>query len=130
MVVINKKIISDKEEIWLDENTILRIKVVDGSDFDERDMLRQFGAYRRLMGSKLLLRPILVEAPGDFNMLKEARDLAARTSKDYFNACAIISGSLATRIVVNFLNSFYEFGFPIRMFAGEEQAMEWLQQYL
>jgi hypothetical protein len=130
MVVINKRIISDKEEIWLDDKKILRIKVNDGFDFDEKDMLRQFDAYKQLVGGKRAIRPVLVEAPGDFAMDKDARELAARTTRHYFNACAIISRSLATRIIVNFLNSFYQFGFPIRMFNSEQQAMEWLEQYM
>lgn len=130
MVVINKRIISDKEEIWLDDKNILRIKVNDGSDFDAGDMLRQFDAYKSLVRGQRVIRPILLEAPGDFAMNKDARELVARTTGNYFNACAIISGSLATRMVVNFLNSFYQFGFPIRMFTSEQQAMEWLEQYI
>ena len=130
MVVINRRIISDKEEIWLDDKEILRIRVNEGCDFDEQDMLRQFNAYKKLVAGKRAIRPVLVDAPGDFIMDKAARELVAKTTGNYFNACAIISGSLATRIIVNFLNSFYQFGYPIRMFDCEQQAMEWLEQFV
>lgn len=126
----NSRITSDKDEIWLDENSVLRIKVNDGFDFDEEDIRRQFKAYKKLLEGIGSVRPVLVDARGNFNMAREARDLAAKTSRQYFNACAIISASLATRIIVNFLNSFYVFGFPIRMFACEQQAKEWLEQFI
>lgn len=130
MAAIKGRIISEKEEIWMDEKRILRIKVNDGFDFDEADMRRQYNAYKQLLGPGGEVRPVLVDASGNFNIAREARDLAATLSKDYFNACAIVSTSLATRIVVNFLNSFYVFGLPIRMFACEQQARKWIEHYL
>lgn len=65
----------------------------------------------------------------DFSITPEARSYAAAMGKDYFIAAAIISDSLAVRIVMNFFNAFYKPTVPLKMFATEEAARKWLRTF-
>jgi hypothetical protein len=124
-----QKIISAKDEMWLGEDRIARIVIYEGFDFEEADLARQFETYSYLGLGPHNKRPVLVNALPGFVMNKEARDLAASQSKLFFTASAVVSGALSTRIFVNFLASFYDFGLPIKLFATEEEALVWLKKY-
>lgn len=129
MVTLSKKIVSEKDEIWLDEGNMAHIRVFEGFDFDEKDLARQFRTYGQLGLNENNRRPVLVDATLGFTINKEARDLVGKESGAYFSACAVVSDSLATRMIVNFFNSFYNFGLPIKLFSNEAQALKWLKQY-
>lgn len=125
-----KRITSAKDEIWLGDDGIARILIYEGFDFDEEDLTRQFKAYQQLGLGPDNKRPVMVSAVHGFLMKKEARDLAGSQSKLYFKASAVVSGTLSSRIIINFLGSFYDFGLPIKLFGTEEEALTWLKKYL
>ena len=105
-ITTSEKITSEKDIIWLDENGIIRITLKEGFEFDETDVQRQFDSYTKLgigIQNKALL---LADASVEFVMTKEARELSSQKAKEYFIAGAIISRSVATRLLINFLNSF------------------------
>lgn len=129
MVNPNKKIISDKDEIWMDKDSIARITVLEGHEFDESDINRQFQSYRTLGISESNTRPIVVDARHGFTIGKEVRDRMAKDTKLLFSAAAVIGNSLSTRIIINFLNSFYDFGLPIKLFDNEQDALIWARRY-
>lgn len=112
----------------MDENGFIRISPNDGFEFDEKDVERQFMIYSQLMLKSNKKALLLVDATNDFEMTKEARELSAKKAKEYFIAAAIVSNSFTTRLLINFLNSFYNFGIPIKMFALESDATKWLQE--
>lgn len=123
-----KKIVSEKEEIWLEKDNIIWIKVMEGSEFDEKDVKRHFASYSELGFGKNKKALLFADGRANFTMTKEARDFGARQSKEFFIAIAIISNSLPTRMLINFLNSFYDFGIPLKLFADEKEALLWLQK--
>ena len=127
-MTLSEKISSKKEAIWMDENGFIRISPNDGFEFDEKDVERQFMIYSQLLLKSNKKTLLLVDATNDFEMTKEARELSAKKAKDYFMAAAIVSNSFTTRLLINFLNSFYNFGIPIKMFAQESDAIKWLQE--
>jgi hypothetical protein len=124
----SKKISSQKDTIWIDENGFMRIKPNDGFEFNESDVQRQFESYSKLGIGTTKKVKLLVDATFDFQMNKEARDIAAKKAKEYFIATAIVSNSFTTRLLINFLNSFYNFGLPIKMFSTEKEAIKWLKE--
>lgn len=127
MVRVNK-ITSEKDVIWRDINGFIRISPNEGFEFDEADVERQFNTYTQLKIGKKERGFLLVDAKNDFQMTKEARELSAKRSKDFFIAAAIVSNSFTTRLLINFLNSFYNFGVPIKMFSEEKDAIKWLKE--
>jgi hypothetical protein len=127
-VTTTEKINTLKDSIWIDKNGFTRVKPNEGFEFDEKDVQRQFDTYSSLGVNPDNRSPLLVDATYDFEMTKEARELSAQKAKEYFTAAAIVSNSFTTRLLINFLNSFYNFGIPIKMFSNEAEATEWLRE--
>jgi hypothetical protein len=123
-----EKITTPKDSIWIDKFGFTRIRPNEGFEFDEKDVQRQFDTYTQLGVSPTNRAPLLVEAIHDFEMTKDARELSAAKAKEYFTAAAIVSNSFTTRLLINFLNSFYNFGIPIKMFSTESEASDWLKE--
>lgn len=117
-----------KESIWIDRNGFVVIRPNEGFEFNERDVQRQFDTYVTLGVNPKKKSPLMVDASHDFEMTKEARELSAAKAKEYFTAAAIVSNSFTTRLLINFLNSFYNFGIPIKMFSNESDASDWLKE--
>ncbi len=127
-MTITEKITTVKDSIWIDKDGFVRLQPNEGFEFDETDVERQFNTYAQLgVGSKRRA-PLLVDGTHDFEMTKEARELAATKAKDFFTAAAIVSSSFSTRLLINFLNSFYNFHLPIKIFATESEAIVWLKE--
>ncbi len=127
MVAISK-IKTKLNEIWIDDEGFLVLKPVEGAELDLEEVKACFAAYRELgvgPNNKVLE---LIDAR-DGAMTNEARTYAAKIGKDYFIAAAIISDSLAVRMVVNFFNSFYTQIVPFKMFATEDEARQWLRTF-
>jgi len=115
-------------EIWIDEEGFLILKPQEGAELDLDEVKACFDAYRSLgigPGNKILE---IIDAR-DGSMTSEARTYAAEVGADYFIAAAIISDSLAVRLVVNFFNTFYKQIVPFKMFASEEDARKWLRTF-
>lgn len=117
---------TEKDAIWRCERNIVRIKPNDGLEFDYLDLHRIFESFEKLGVEKNNKAFMLVEGDVNFSMTKEARVYASRKVKDYFVAVAVISNALSVRLLVNFLNSFHEFGAPLKLFNQEKDAVEWL----
>ena len=122
------KIKTKMNEIWIDEEGFLMLKPIPGLEMDLNEVKACFEAYKTLgfgPHNKVLE---LIDAR-DGSMTSEARTYAAEHGKDYFIAAAIISDSLAVRMVVNFFNTFYKHVVPFKMFSNEEDARKWLRTF-
>lgn len=125
----DNKIKTKLNEIWIDEEGFLNLKPMEGAELDLNEVQVCFEVYRELgVGphNKVLQ---LIDAR-DGSMTSEARAYAAELGGDYFIAAAIISDSLAVRIVVNFFNTLYTNAVPFKMFATEEEARIWLRTFI
>lgn len=123
-----QKIKTKMNEIWVDDEGFLILKPLTGVEMDIEEIKTCFEAYKTLgfgPHNKVLE---LIDAR-DGAMTSEARNYAAEHGKDYFIAAAIISDSLAVRMVVNFFNTFYKHVVPFKMFANEEDARKWLRSF-
>lgn len=73
----------------------------------------------------------LVDASNVFSITAEARKyFAENTEKQQFAAVAIITNSLAQRLLVNFYININRPNVPTKMFANETDALVWLQKYM
>ncbi len=127
MVAVSK-IKTKFNEVWIDEEGFLVLKPLTGVELDLEEVKACFRAYDELgigPNNKVLE---LIDAR-DGSLMPEARTYAAEMGKNYFIAAAIISDSLAVRMVVNFFNTFYKQIVPFKMFATEEAARKWLRTF-
>ena len=123
-----QKVKTAYNEIWIDHEVFLMLKPVPGVELDLEEVKACFEVYKSFgigPNNKVLE---LIDAR-DGSMTSEARNYAAENGKDYFIASAIISDSLAVRMVVNFFNTFYKHVVPFKMFANEEDARVWLRTF-
>lgn len=75
--------------------------------------------------------PILCTADEFVIPNEEVRKYMARPdSNPYSLATALITGSLAQKLVGNFFMNVLKPGRPIRMFISKEEAIKWLRSYL
>ena len=127
MVTI-KKIRTKANEIWIDEEGFLILKAMEGIEMDLDEVKVCFEAYEQLgIGphNKVLE---LIDAR-DGSLTSEARNYAAEHGMNYFIAAAIVSDSLAVRMVVNFFNTFYKHVVPFKIFSNESDARKWLRTF-
>lgn len=115
-------------EIWVDEEGILRVCVDEGAVLEEDEVQHCFEIYRRLkgQGEKFLQ---LMDGRKSVSMSPEGKAYVAKFGKEIFIASAIISDTLAIRLVVNFFIKFYKPEFPFKMFATEAEALKWLRKF-
>lgn len=120
------KIRTQQNEIWLDERGILRVLAFDGADIDIEETIACFNAYKQLGCTKTNKLLQLIDGRDNMSITHEARNYAALHGKDFFIASAIVNNSLAVRLIVNFFNRFYKEVVPFKMFATEQEAINWL----
>lgn len=127
----SKEIIrTNKDDIWLDDNNIARIKVQPNFEFDENELKRHFDAYTQL-GIGIKNKTYLIvdtSAKGKYIVTPEGRNESANRSKDYFIAIAIIGNSILTLTLVNALGMFYNYTIPLRIFSTEKAALAWIEE--
>lgn len=113
--------------IWLDENGILNVRSVREGEMDLPEVEKCFEAYRQLgCDQRKVLQLLDLTVP--VSITKEAREYVDKMAPDFFIASAIVSDSLAIRIIINFM-SFFKPYIPIRMFNKKEDAIEWLMKF-
>ena len=100
-----KKINTKANQIWIDEDGLLLVKTTDGAELDVDEVKACYEAYESLgIGPHNKVFQLMYVNDGAMTM--EARTYAAEHIDNYLIASAIISNSLAVRLVVNFLNKF------------------------
>ena len=129
MLVKSEIIKTRTSEIWVDENDVLRVKVIEGAELTYEEVKKCFEIYSELGCGKNGKALQIMDARANCTMNKEGRDYAAKVSSDFFIASAVITNNLPVKLIVNFFNSFYKTGVPLKIFSSEAKALEWLLKY-
>ncbi len=112
-------------EFW--DNGIIYIKIEDKAEIELSDAQAQYNFLLSKFDGKKKHR-VLVD-PGKFTSLtKDAREFSQRPeSNEMTLATAVITRSLAHRIVINFMISIiHQQTMKMRMFDSREKAIDWL----
>lgn len=125
---IPKKIKTKQTEIWIDEEGILIVEPFEGAELDLDEVKLCFEVYKEL-GANPNNKLLQLINTIDGSMDPDARAFSANAMTDYFIASAIVSNSLAVRLIVNFFNTFYQSKVPFKMFSNEEDARKWLNSF-
>lgn len=125
-----KHISAKGSEIWVDDEGILNLKLSEYEEADLEEVKACFELYKSLgFGPhKKVLQ--IIYSPENLPVNHEARTYAANTGKDFFIASAVISNSLAVKLVVNFFNKFYKHNVPFKIFSTEQAARTWLHSFI
>lgn len=114
-------------EIWVDEEGILWVQAMDAIEVELDEVKACFAIYEKLGCRKKKVLQLMDVRKG-VTMTKEARDYGALHGKDYFIASAIVSNSLAVRMLVNISKVFYTNLMPMKLFGDMESAKDWLRK--
>ncbi len=115
-------------EKFVDEEGILRIKVIEGAHMDLQSMKEDAAANIELMGDKKALA--LFDSRVFFTIEKDARDYVKSGIVDPTRiATAVLTDKLGVRLLVNFFIRFNKPTTPMKMFGDEESALKWLRQF-
>jgi len=114
--------------IWLDEDGILYSVSKKAS---HRTVEEAEAALKKFMevtgGRKLCMISDNTESPP---VSKEMRDYAAKVLPNMTKAIAILSRSSVGRMAANLFFSLKKQPFPVKFFENEEEAKEWIKQYV
>lgn len=114
--------------MWFDENGILcsiAKKVPQQTVEEAKKTMEEF---RKITGgTKICLLSDSTDSPP---ANKEMRDYAAEVMPEIAKAVAIISRSAVGKMAANIFFSIKKQPYPVKMFIDENEAKEWLKQYL
>lgn len=117
------------EFTYLEEERILYVKILEGSDIELADSIENFQATLHLTKGKKYLK--LVDTRPTYTATKEVREFAAKNKEhDGRIAEALLVRSTASQLLANFYINFNKPTIPTKMFSSESKALEWLQSFL
>lgn len=111
------------------DGTILKSELLDDIEIEADDVIENHRVAMQLTGGKKFLS-LVISAPYS-SITKEGRKEATLKGKyQQAIAQAIVTKSLANKIMGNFLVKFYRAPCPMKLFDNEEQAIKWLKEQL
>ena len=114
---------TDRFEIRTLNDSILRIEFFNGADIDLSDAELIHENLQRLSdGNKYC---VLLDGTGQFTTSPESRAFVANKSSNRI-AFAIVTNSIANKLVGNFFIQFNKPNTPTKLFSDEESAIKWL----
>lgn len=122
-----KKLSTRQSEIWLDDDNILWVRVEGNAHLDLEEVINCFDSYRNLGLGKIRVAQVLDLRQGA-SMTLEAKNYVKEHGLSFFFAVAVISNSLAVRLIVNFFSLFHGQSLPLQLFSTEKEAVEWLKK--
>jgi len=126
-IVETKEFKNSTYEFRSDGITIIRVK--DDSMIDMEETRKEFDFMRTR--SDYLPLVAIVHAGKNSNITKEVREfLNTDEARSMIKAEAIITDSLAHKILLNFIGKLYKHPVNLKMFTSSEEGERWLQQYL
>jgi hypothetical protein len=110
------------------ENEILHIIFNHDADIELDDMLESKEARIKLQKGNSM--KTFVDIRGIYRISKEAKAAAAEKENSEFSiAMAILTESLATKLIANFFIQFNKPYSPTKMFKKKENAIKWLNSF-
>ncbi len=113
---------------WFDEDGILHSVSKSTNRVSIEEAKSQIEEFKKMVGDKKVC--FLADATNSSETTKEVRDYAASEFPKLFKALAIISSSPLGKMLGNLFFKLKKQPYPVRMFNNENEAREWLKQYL
>lgn len=122
------KVVTSVSEMYIDDDGILRIKVIKGVVISLEKMKEHLEASAKLLkGGKALT---LIEGASKFTMTEEANKyLASVKGAENRIAAAFVTNSFFNKVWFNFYLKFNKPVTPTKMFNSEENAIIWLKSF-
>ena len=115
---------SKKFSLQLIEPKIIKLSVVDGIELEQQDAKDMIAEALEMSGGSEYT--ILFDATKSGNISYEAREEFAKSKKRI--AVAIVTNSLANKLLGNFFINFHKPSSSARIFSDEKMAVDWLRE--
>lgn len=116
-------------EIWVDDENIMHVVFAKGVTITLDDMEEAYQIFRDLGVGPGGRKSRQLLSGGHFTLTTEARAFAGKSGQDYFKAAAMVTDSPLMRLVINTFNLLTRHGVPFKLFATEEEALNWLRTF-
>jgi hypothetical protein len=114
---------------WMGTDGIARTRVKFLAEVTLKESVENSKVVNSLGGEKKF--PLLIDSRQIKSISKEARDnFSIRNRETRINSFAVIIGSPLSRIIGNFFMGLNKPSVPAKLFNNEEEAVNWLKQYL
>ena len=87
-----------------------------------------FDAFKKIIGRRKVC--ILIDVTNSSGTTREARNYAADEFPKFVKAIALVSDSALGKMFANIFFTLKKQPYPTKMFTNEQEAREWLRQYL
>ena len=120
-----EKVVTRTAEIFVDENDIIHLVILEGIHLDYYDALDNSLVLRNLSKNKRALK--LIDARANYSIDKKARTfIASKELKEKTMARAILVNSTVKKILTNFYLHLNEPEVPAKIFTDYNEAYNWL----
>lgn len=126
--LIMNKVVTSVAEMQIDEDGILRIKILPGANLTLDAVKEYFEATKKLLAGKKAL--VLFEAVSEYTLSEEAKVFG--TSNEVAStriAIAYVTKSITNRLMFNLYISVYKPSVPTRMFSSNDAGLKWLKSF-
>lgn len=114
--------------LWLGEDGIVRIIHSPNAEVTLEDAQETMAAYLKINRGKK--RPLLIDTKTMKSIARDARHYYAGTeAARAASAAAILVGTPVSEVLGNFYIGLSNPHLPSRLFASEDEALEWLKRY-
>ncbi len=122
------KVVTSVAEMQIDEDGILRIKILPGANLTLDTVKEYFEATQKLLAGKKAL--VLFEAVSEYTISEEAKAFGSSDEVvDTRFAIAYVTNSITNRLIYNVYVSVYKPKVPMKMFSSEESGLKWLKSF-
>lgn len=122
-------VVITKASMWLGEDGVVRIIWVSGAEVTLADAEESMAAYKTINEGKR--RPMVVDTSTMKSLAREARHYyASEEAARVASAVGLIVGTPVSRVLGNFYLGLSNPRLPTRLFASEDEALEWLKGYI
>ncbi len=118
----------DTSRFWFDEDGILYSVSKKGPKQTLEQVKRSMEDFKKVIGNGKVC--MMVDVTNSPETSKEVRDYVAKEFPGIIKAIAMVSGSALGKMLANLFFSVKSQPYPVKMFNNEQEAKEWLKQYL
>jgi hypothetical protein len=121
-------IVTNSARIWLGNDGIVHIINSPGYKVKLEDAKQNVHAAKKFGDKK---RPLYVDITRIESVSKDAREYyASIEAAKRISVCAMVVGSPISKVVGNFFLGLNKPHYPVRLFTSEEEALDWLRNYV
>lgn len=119
-----KKITTRTAIIYMDENGVLHIEMLEGVRVDHDDAVDNLPVVKSFTKGKKALK--LIDARSRFRIEKRAREVIDSVDAKQTIARAVVKGSIITRVLLSFFTGLNKSTTPTKIFSDYDEAYKWL----